>query len=100
MKNLLILTVFLFMFACATNISQEKLTDSELIDASKNEDILIKEGVIKDPSFIADKYPISGEIEVLNDQIKYLPLDQNNYFLQHLQVKLDFINLEKSVGFI
>ena len=43
MKNLLVLTVFLFMFACATNIPQEKLTDSELIDASKNEDILIKE---------------------------------------------------------
>ena len=58
------------MFACATNISQEKLTDSELIDASKNEDILIEEGVIEDSSFIADKYPISGEIEVLNDQTK------------------------------
>ena len=67
MKNLLILTVFLFMFACAMNISQEKLLESELIDASKNEDILLKEGVIKDPSFIADKYPISGEIEILND---------------------------------
>ena len=70
MKNLLILTLFLFMFACAMNISQEELTDSEFLDASKNEDILIKEGVIKDPSFIADKYPISGEIEVLNDQTK------------------------------
>ena len=70
MKNLLTLTVFLFMFACATNISQEKLTDSELIDASKNENILLKEGVIKDPSFISDKYPISGEIEVLNAQTK------------------------------
>ena len=70
MKKLLILTVFLFMFACASNISQEKLTDNEIIDASKNEDVLIKEGVIKDPSFIADKYPISGEIELLNDQTK------------------------------
>ena len=74
MKILLILTVFLFMFSCSTNISQDKLTDSELIDASKNENILLKEGVIKDPSFIADKYPISGEIEVLNDQTEvYTP---------------------------
>ena len=72
MKNLLILTVFLFMFACAMNISQEKFTDSELIDASKNEDILIEKGVIKDSSFIADKYPISGEVEVLSYQTKVL----------------------------
>ena len=67
MKNLLVLSIFLFMFACATNISQEKLKDNNLIDASKNQDILIEEDVIKDSSFIADKYPISGEIEVLND---------------------------------
>ena len=70
MKNSLILPIVLVMFACTTEISQEKLKDSEIIDSSKNENILTKEGVINDSSFIADKYPISGEIEVLNDQTK------------------------------
>ena len=70
MKNLLILFIFLFIFACTTNISQKELKDNELIDASKNEDILLEKGVIKDSSFIVDKYPISGEIKALNDQTK------------------------------
>tara|TARA_Y100000022_G_scaffold131277_1_gene113913 strand:+ start:252 stop:1223 length:972 start_codon:yes stop_codon:yes gene_type:complete len=70
MKNLLILFIFLFIFACATNNSEGKLQDKKLINASENETILLKKGVIYDPSFIVDKYPIIGEIEVPNYQTK------------------------------
>tara|TARA_Y100000022_G_scaffold171399_1_gene157852 strand:- start:48 stop:1016 length:969 start_codon:yes stop_codon:yes gene_type:complete len=67
MKNLIVLFIFLLLSSCAVNNSQD-LIQRKLIDASKNEDILIEKGVIKDSSFIADKYPIPGEVEVLNGQ--------------------------------
>ena len=70
MKNLLLITIFLFISACAIKNPQDELQDRKLIDASKNEDILLEKGVVKDSSFITDKYPISGEVEILNDQTK------------------------------
>jgi len=70
MKNLLTLFTFLFIFACTANITKEELQERKFVDASKNESFLLKKGVINDSSFIVDKYPISGEIEVQNDQAK------------------------------
>ncbi len=60
------------MFACAINDVEENLQGRKLIDPSKNEIILLEKDVIKDSSFISEKYPISGEIEVLDDQTKVL----------------------------
>tara|TARA_B100000575_G_C23139660_1_gene662911 strand:+ start:4207 stop:5178 length:972 start_codon:yes stop_codon:yes gene_type:complete len=72
MKTLFILFISLFMFACAINDVEENLQGRKLIDPSKNEIILLEKDVIKDSSFISEKYPISGEIEVLDDQTKVL----------------------------
>ncbi|MDA9724684.1 outer membrane protein assembly factor BamC [Gammaproteobacteria bacterium] len=48
------------------------MQDKKIIDASENENILLEKNVIRDSSFISDKYPISGEIEVTKDQAKVL----------------------------
>jgi len=60
------------MFACATNNLEKNLQEGKLIDASKNGSILSEEGVIEDSSFIVDRYPVSGDVEVFNNQIKVL----------------------------
>ena len=60
------------MFACATNNLENNLQEGKLIDASKNGSILSEEGVIEDSSFIVDRYPVSGDVEVFNNQRKVL----------------------------
>jgi len=60
------------MFACATNNLEKNLQEGKLIDASKNGSILSEEGVIEDSSFIVDRYPVSGDVEVFNNQRKVL----------------------------
>ena len=72
MKIVLILLIFPLVFACATNYSEEKMQDKKIIYASENENILLEKNVIRDSSFISDKYPISGEIEATKDQAKVL----------------------------
>ena len=84
MKNLLISSIFLFMFACATKISQEKFKDSELMDASKNEDILIEEGIIEDSSKASDP---SGEGKLIGSILAGAKVTKKNQTA--LQPKID-----------
>lgn len=70
MKSSILFLISLYMFACATNNLEKNLQEGKLIDASKNGSILSEESVIKDSSFIVDRYPVFGEVEVLNNQIK------------------------------
>ena len=68
MKFLLTLFVLIFFVSCALEKTKEVSTKTKPIDSSENQSILLDESVIKDPSFIIDKYPITGVIENLENQ--------------------------------
>ena len=67
MKFLLTLFVLIFFVSCALEKTKEVSTKTKPIDSSENQSILLDESVIKDPSFIIDKYPITGVIENLEN---------------------------------
>ena len=65
MKNFLLIIVTTIFLSCAiekTEINYKK----ETVDASRNQSIFLDQNILEDPSFIADKYPITGEVEVLD----------------------------------
>ena len=65
MKNFLLFILTTAFLSCA--IEKTEVTNKEeIVDASKNQKIFLDQNILQDPSFIADKYPISGEIEVLD----------------------------------
>jgi len=65
MKNFLIFILTTTFLSCAIE-KTEVIDKKEIVDASKNQSIFLDKNILKDPSFIVDKYPISGEIEVLD----------------------------------
>ncbi len=65
MKNFLLIIVTTIFLSCAiekTEINYKK----ETVDASRNQSIFLDQNILEDPSFIADKYPITGGVEVLD----------------------------------
>ena len=71
MKFLLTLFTFIFVVSCALQKTNEVSTKNKSVSTSENQSILLDENVIKDPSFIIDKYPINGVIENLVNQKDY-----------------------------
>ena len=65
MKNFLLFILTTAFLSCAIE-KTEVINKKEIVDASKNQSIFLDKNILKDPSFIVDKYPISGEIEVLD----------------------------------
>ena len=63
MKNFLLFILTTAFFSCAIE-KTEVINKKEIVDASKNQSIFLDQNILQDPSFIVDKYPISGEIEV------------------------------------
>ena len=64
MKNFLLFILTTAFLSCAIE-KTEVINKKEIVDASKNQSIFLDQNILQDPSFIVDKYPISGEIEVL-----------------------------------
>ena len=71
MKFLLTLFTFIFVFSCALQKTNEVSTKNNSVSSSENQSILLDENVIKDSSFIIDKYPIKGVVENLVNQKDY-----------------------------
>ena len=65
MKNFLLFIITTAFLSCAIE-KTEVINKKEIVDASKNQSIFLDQNILQDPSFIVDKYPISGEIEVLD----------------------------------
>ena len=65
MKNFLLFILTTAFLSCAIE-KTEVINKKEIVDASKNQSIFLDQNILQDPSFIVDKYPISGEIEVLD----------------------------------
>ncbi len=53
------------LISCSTVNSEEMNIERQTVNASENQDILMNKAVLKDPAFISEKYPITGEIEIL-----------------------------------
>jgi uncharacterized lipoprotein len=65
MRNLLLIIVTTVFLSCAiekTEINNKK----ETVDASMNQSIFLDQNILEDSSFMVDKYPIIGEVEVLD----------------------------------
>lgn len=71
MKFLLTLFTFIFVVSCALQKTNEVSTKNNSVSSSENQSILLDENVIKDSSFIIDKYPIKGVVENLVNQKDY-----------------------------
>ncbi len=71
MKFLLTLFTFIFVVSCALQKTNEVSTKNNSVSSSENQSILLDENVIKDSSFIIDKYPINGVVENLVNQKDY-----------------------------
>ena len=65
MKNFLLFILTTAFLSCAIE-KTEVINKKEIVDASKNQSIFLDQNILQDPSFMVDKYPISGEIEVLD----------------------------------
>ena len=68
MKFLLTLFTVIFLASCALEKTKEIPIKNKSINTLENQSILLNESVIKDPSFIIDKYPIEGIVENLENQ--------------------------------
>ncbi len=71
MKFLLTLFTVIFVVSCALQKTNEVSTKNNSVSSSENQSILLDENVIKDSSFIIDKYPINGVVENLVNQKDY-----------------------------
>tara|TARA_Y100000591_G_scaffold295375_1_gene284634 strand:- start:217 stop:1182 length:966 start_codon:yes stop_codon:yes gene_type:complete len=68
----LIYTIFIvfFLASCAINSSKEIESSKQLSSSVvSNESILLSKEVLKDASFITNKYPILGDVEIQNQNI-------------------------------
>ena len=70
MRILISFLLSFFTFSCAIEKSEDTLDKKRFVDPSKTEDILLDNEVLPDSSFIIDKYPITGEVEVFYDKEK------------------------------
>ena len=68
MRILISLLLSFLTFSCAIEKSENTLDKKTFVDPSKIENILLENDVLQDSSFIIDKYPIIGEVEVFDSQ--------------------------------
>ena len=73
--KLILLLFTLSLFSCAiekkNNVDDSK--DKKVISIEENNSILLTNNVLTDISFITDKYPIEGEIEIYQDNVSKTP---------------------------
>ena len=63
--------VLLIFVSCATNfISKEEIKEDKIKFKEENSSILKSKEVLKDSSFIVNRYPISGEVDILQELTK------------------------------
>ena len=68
LNQIIILLVFV---SCATNfISEDEVKEDKIKFKDRNSSILKSKEVLKDSSFIVNRYPISGEVEIPQEQTK------------------------------
>ena len=72
MRYLLYLLLSFLTFSCAIEKAENTLYEKKLVDPSISEAILLDNEVLEDSSFVIDKYPISGTVEVFNNQEKII----------------------------
>lgn len=73
--KLILLLFTLSLFSCAiekkNNVDDSK--EKKVISIEENNSILLTNNVLTDISFITDKYPIEGEIEIYQDNVSKTP---------------------------
>ena len=73
--KLILLLFTLSLFSCAiekkNNVDDSK--DKKVISIEENNSILLTNNVLTDISFITDKYPIEGEVEIYQDNVSKTP---------------------------
>ena len=73
--KLILLLFTLSLFSCAiekkNNVNDSK--EKKVISIEENNSILLTNNVLTDISFITDKYPIEGEIEIYQDNVSKTP---------------------------
>ena len=63
--------ILLLFVSCATNfISEDEVKEDKIKFKDRNSSILKSKEVLKDSSFIVNRYPISGEVEIPQEQTK------------------------------
>ena len=63
--------ILLLFVSCATNfISEDEVQEDKIKFKDRNSSILKSKEVLKDSSFIVNRYPISGEVEIPQEQTK------------------------------
>ena len=73
--KLILLLLTLSLFSCAiekkNNVDNSK--EKKVISIEENNSILLTNNVLTDISFITDKYPIEGEVEIYQDNVSKTP---------------------------
>ena len=73
--KLILLLFTLSLFSCAiekkNNVNDSK--EKKVISIEENNSILLTNNVLTDISFITDKYPIEGEVEIYQDNVSKTP---------------------------
>ena len=73
--KLILLLFTLSLFSCAiekkNNVDDSK--EKKVISIEENNSILLTNNVLTDISFITDKYPIEGEVEIYQDNVSKTP---------------------------
>tara|TARA_X000000368_G_C23012022_1_gene703939 strand:+ start:34 stop:999 length:966 start_codon:yes stop_codon:yes gene_type:complete len=63
--------ILLLFVSCATNfISEDEVQEDKIKFKDRNSSILKSKEVLKDSSFIVNRYPINGEVEIPQEQTK------------------------------
>ena len=98
------ITLFLFV-SCATDFTKEdKMKEDEIKFNKGNSTVLKSKDVLEDSSFIVNRFPISGEVEIFQEQIKtprpkelFSASSQNEIRLHKLgEVRWVYLGLEPS----
>ena len=97
--------ILLLFVSCATNfISEDEVKEDKIKFKDRNSSILKSKEVLKDSSFIVNRYPISGEVEIPQEQTKtprpkelFSASSQNEIRLHKLgEVRWIYLGLEPS----
>ena len=70
---LLLFTLSLFSCAIEKKNNAEDFKEKKVISIEENNSILLTNNVLTDISFITDKYPIEGEVEIYQDNVSKTP---------------------------
>ena len=70
---LLLFTLSLFSCAIEKKNNVEDFKEKKVISIEENNSILLTNNVLTDISFITDKYPIEGEVEIYEDNVSKTP---------------------------